>query len=439
MKTKTRVVKKNRIKSPKNKKIIIPVLIVSIILSALYLYIRSNLVQPLQIAEVSSDLPKITISHNCDTTPPTTTTIHWNAPPGTITQIELESRDGQKLWYSKKVDANSNYTDLNGFVGSNHSTNPAKDKPLIVDKNTTYYAWAWYGTVNLPATTGFKPYNCLTDAPVPTPTGMTHTCSADGTKVTFKWDDTSPSKKYSFALMDLSQKPFIWNKSDSTSHWRGGDLSTNVYELPITPGKEYQWFIQTNSNGPHSKSSQSTKLNFTCESKPPTPSNTRYTCSPDGTSVKLAWDSVDNVESYKVRLDDKKGNVVNHDNIRDTQKVLSITPNTSYSWWMHSHKNGYDSNQTASIDFSCQAAATPATPPKSISTPVVRPTIAPTATPKPTATPTPTPSATHITSQQIDPPDAQIVDEAPLTTTISKPSLISRFFSWLQSIFGINN
>lgn len=177
-------------------------------------------------------------------------------------------------------------------------------------------------------------------------------------------------------------------------------------------------------------------LIITSNIKPPTPSNTKVTCSPDGTSVKFSWDSVSEVESYKVRLDDKNGKVTNYDDIKDLQKVVSVTPGKTYSWWMHSHKGSYDSNQTSTVDFTCNNTVSPT--PK----PTVKPTVKPVVTKGDEVyvaddTPTPTPrasiKATPKASLSTTPVPSSLVNDTPATQVSTNP--FARFFRWLAGLF----
>ena len=162
--------------------------------------------------------------------------------------------------------------------------------------------------------------------------------------------------------------------------------------------------------------------------KPPAPSNPRSTCNPDGKSVRLMWDGVDSANSYKVRVDNKAGKVTPFDSIGKTEYMANISPNQTYAWWAHTTKDGIDSAETPSLEFRCTPTATPT--PK----PTIKPTIAPTVPPTiaPLATPT---NSTYVTpttqAQKFDLPVEPV--STPLPTKSS--NLISRFLSWLASIF----
>lgn len=273
----------------------------------------------------------------------------------------------------------------------------------------------------------------------PLPSGLSHTCSADGKTVSLKWDDNSPSKNYYFALNDtVENSEKSWYKSGTTDVWRGGNYDKNTYVLPVVPGHKYDWWLQTSAGDytdPGDASSESLK-SFTCTPKIAAPLNLRVSCNPDGKSARLMWDGVVDAESYKIRLDDKNGKVTNYDNLKEAQYIATVTPDKMYSFWAHSHKGGLDSNQSTAIDFTCKVTATPTPTPRSTakptSTPIskgdevtmddpeptVSPTVKPTTTPRPPTNPTyvePTPTASPIATKSTNP--------------------VSRFFSWLAGLF----
>lgn len=150
------------------------------------------------------------------------------------------------------------------------------------------------------------------------------------------------------------------------------------------------------------------------------PTNLRSTCNPDGKSVKLMWDTVNDAQSYKVRIDDKAGKILSFDNVGKGEYIATISPNTIYSWWAHATKDGVDSAETPRLEFKCVPTSTP--------TPTPKPTVKP--TPKPTAESTISPTQTP-TTQKISIPAEPI--STPIPTKSNNP--ISRFFSWLASLF----
>lgn len=430
-------------KSKKSRNLALPLLLGGVLLtSILGYYFYRQLLTPLQVAEITPTLPKITFSNDCNTPSPTTTLILWHGPVGSIKQIEIQTYNGSRS-YSKPVDPNTNSTDLTGFVGTDLPDNPDKGKPFIPDRNTIYKAWAWYGDIKLPDSGGFKPYDCLNDPPVPAPTGMTHTCSQDGTKVSLKWDDNSPSKKYMFSFKDASKDTLPPQHANTIPDvWRGGDYEGSTYELTILPGRQYQWWIATMANGTFSKNTKSALMKFTCTPNIAKPNNPRHTCAPDGKTVRMMWDSVADSDFYKLRLDDKKGNVQSIDGISGkTEYMASISPGQTYSWWAHASKSGYDSPETERKEFKCDAASTPTPTPKPTVNPTVRPT--PTPTPSPINYPSPSPRVlfdntpqTPTLQAEVPPPTDEL--ESPLTTPLEstkQPGALSRFFSWLASLF----
>ena len=161
--------------------------------------------------------------------------------------------------------------------------------------------------------------------------------------------------------------------------------------------------------------------------KPPAPTNPRITCNPDGKSVRLMWDTVGDAQSYKARVDDKAGKVTPYDGISKGEYVATINPNQTYTWWAHSSKDGVDSAETPRQDFKCTPTATP--------TPTPKPTAKPTATPTVAPTPTPTTQAYVIASPKASTFAYENVSAEPTPTTTVSKNPISRFFTWLASLF----
>jgi len=172
------------------------------------------------------------------------------------------------------------------------------------------------------------------------------------------------------------------------------------------------------------------------------PLNPRVTCNPDGKSVRLQWDGVTDVDSYKVRLDDKNGKVTNYDNLKDPQYIATIVPDKMYSFWAHSHKGGLDSNQSTAIDFTCKATATPTPKPtvKPVS-PKGGPTVKPTSTPiskgDVVPTDTPAPSIKASLAPKSSPTNPSYVAPTPTPSPVETVSTnpVSRFFRWLAGLF----
>ncbi len=270
----------------------------------------------------------------------------------------------------------------------------------------------------------------------PASTKVSSTCSDDGTKVTMKWDAVPNSSTYTLGVDDTTNNNSTsctglggWLCTNSTDLSKGG-IATNSYTHTILPNKKYNWWVHGVANG---EVGFGASANFTCTPKINAPLNPRVTCTPDGKSVRLMWDGVVDAESYKVRLDDKKGKVTNFDNLKESQYIATVTPDKMYSFWVHSHKGDIDSNQSTAIDFTCKATSTLTPTPK----PTVKPTIAP--TPTPTLKPTVTPKASIYTPPvQRESTNLNDLNENVETTEESelKPTNpISKFFFWLAGLF----
>lgn len=375
--------------------------------------------------------------------------------------------DNPKYWYRAEIYSNGDiqtYGTTDGVTTSGTAVNAFKNTPTklkMVRKGstlTTYYdsgnGYVLHHTLNniftgkmfvqliaLSHSSAYPSMNVLVDdyklnCLPPLPTNLSHSCSADGKKVTFKWDDNSPSKKYHFGLDDIIENDDDWYKPGTTDVWRGGDYASNSYELPIIPGREYKWWINTNLD--YTTKSESITKTFKCEPKPPSPTNLRHTCNPDGKSVRLMWDGITDADYYKLRVDDKKGNITSTDGIvGKTEYVATIKSGETYSWWTHSTKSNYDSLESERKDFKCTATSihTPTSTPK----PTVKATVKPTLTPEPSPTSTPkispttTPRMSPTNPSYSPPSDENAVDDTPEKVVSKNP--IARFFNWLASLF----
>jgi hypothetical protein len=265
-------------------------------------------------------------------------------------------------------------------------------------------------------------------------TNLTHTCSLDAKSVTLKWDASS-FNYYTFGFNDqTNDNADGWYKPNTLDVWKGGNLDTASYQTNIIPGNKYNWWVGVDD--------EEVSKEFVCTPeaspiasitpKPQSPQNPRITCNPDGKSVRLQWDGVTDVDSYKVRLDDKNGKVTNFDNLKDPQYIATIVPEKLYSFWTHSSKNGLDSNQSTTIDFTCKATSTPTPTPKPTVKPTATPTIKPSPSPKPAVTIAPSPSSTQTSVN-----DLGLITPTPTPST--QPAIstnpVSRFFRWLASLF----
>lgn len=146
--------------------------------------------------------------------------------------------------------------------------------------------------------------------------------------------------------------------------------------------------------------------------KPAKPTGLRSNCFDGGNKITLRWDAVSGVTSYKVRMDLKDGSPdISVDNITKTEYEAGIKPDGKYSWWVHSVKDGIDSEEAKVGEVVC---------PKPVSTPTPTPTPTPTATPKPTIKPTPkptikpTPTPKVSVSTPTPKPNIQITNPSPL-------------------------
>jgi len=79
--------------------------------------------------------------------------------------------------------------------------------------------------------------------------------------------------------------------------------------------------------------------------KPPPPTNLHYSCNSNGTAVTLAWNAAPGAANYYVRLQNSSGTYAGYTNgYTGTSITYTITPSTSYSWWVHSNIGAADFN-----------------------------------------------------------------------------------------------
>jgi len=152
--------------------------------------------------------------------------------------------------------------------------------------------------------------------------------------------------------------------------------------------------------------------------KPAKPTGLRSNCLDNGNKITLRWDSVSGAGSYKLRMNqiDSDDGDKSTDGITSTEYQYSIVPGQKYSWWVHTTKNGVDSEEAKIDEVICTKPAASSTP---TPTPTPKPTVKP--TPKPTTKPSvkPSPSTIHDPQSTIS-PNASII---PVENTKSIGSL----------------
>jgi hypothetical protein len=128
----------------------------------------------------------------------------------------------------------------------------------------------------------------------------------------------------------------------------------------------------------------------TTPARPAKPTGLRHNCFDGGNKITLRWDAVSGVDSYKLRLDQKDGTGDKSiDGLKVTEGETAIIPDQKYSWWVHSSKDGVDSEEAKIDEIICAKSATSTT---TVSTPSPTPTPTPKSTVKPTIKTTPKPS-----------------------------------------------
>lgn len=118
-------------------------------------------------------------------------------------------------------------------------------------------------------------------------------------------------------------------------------------------------------------SSDSYVVSYTCPSTvPPPPSGLQYSCNGGGTQATLSWTPGAGATQSYFRFDDPTNNSGSCTDgwfcadppdkaltTPQTSATVSIVPNRSYSWWVHSGNSVGDASAPTSAGFSCPAAA----------------------------------------------------------------------------------
>lgn len=173
--------------------------------------------------------------------------------------------------------------------------------------------------------------------------------------------------------------------------------------------------------------------------KPAKPTGLKSNCYDGGKKITLRWDAVSGASSYKLRLDQKDGNNdKSTDDITKTDYDYDILPDQKYSWWVHTTRDGVDSDEARVDEVICAkttASITPSSTPAPTITP--KPTVKPTITPTPKVTPRPS-SKTSLTTPAPnlgslnDVFDGGIPSPTPPPTT--SPNFLTRIFLGWQAI-----
>lgn len=201
------------------------------------------------------------------------------------------------------------------------------------------------------------------------------------------------------------------------------------------------------------KEARDLEIKVVAPAKPSKPTGLRSNCFAGGKKITLRWDSVTDVTSYKVRLNQIDGNDdKSFDNIGDTDHEFDLIPGQKYSWWVHSTKDGLDSDEARIEEVICQAelstpTPTPSPTPKPTVKPTLKPTVKPAASKKPSEspraslTPSSTPS-TLSTAPQVAPGSLNDIfkDKAEVAGTgkesAAKPGLFKQISLGWQSLLN---
>ena len=168
--------------------------------------------------------------------------------------------------------------------------------------------------------------------------------------------------------------------------------------------------------------------------KPGKPTGLRSNCYDYGNKITFRWDAVSGATSYKLRLDQKNGSGDKSiDNIANTEYNLDIIPNQDYAWWVHTTKNGLDSEEAKIELVRCNKQSTPTPTP----TPTPTRTPTPSLTPKSSSTPTSTPSYSPSSTNNLNWNEYQFGESADTTPIIEKKNFFESIYDFLVKIFAL--
>jgi len=244
-------------------------------------------------------------------------------------------------------------------------------------------------------------WDALTPDPDPIPAltePVVHTyeCDPSGTEVTLSWNSVDDSHSYAVRIDDP-----VGNSTNCTDDWLCGpeDYENDVYtrtsiDYPITPGKEYMWWVHAKNEDTWIGASPKTPRAFSCSAPVisgctdanatnhnpdatedngsceyplgilPQPQMNPHHCLPNN-EVTLSWNEVTDAEEYTLRIEPVLSTYgperpINFVDKADTDYTYdNIIPGIKYNWWTEAkYKDTWDglSSQTKT-PFSCRLAA----------------------------------------------------------------------------------
>ena len=169
------------------------------------------------------------------------------------------------------IGALANGASANTSNASNYSfPNPGTYYYRVCADNNFAVGGGWAGSINESnENNNCSAWQSITVVPQ-APTNPSHTCSADGTRVSFSWTGSTGATNYyprMYAPSGTQCNSFGWQvyNVDGATCYPNPDsyTGTSVSSFPITPGQNYTWYTFAGTNGSVNWS-QSVSENFTC-------------------------------------------------------------------------------------------------------------------------------------------------------------------------------
>ena len=257
------------------------------------------------------------LSHTCNSAG-TSVTLRWNGVSGNAGyNVKLSGANYNSFGTSKSISINP---------GQNYSWRVQAKAPSGVD-------WSNFSSS--------RSFSCAA-APPAVPSGLSHTCNANGTGVTLRWNPASGADRY-----DIEFNSF------------GYDTPTNSRYFGINPNLPNQWRVRSKAPSPTPWSNYSGFSNFSCPGpvqppEPAQPNQPTFQCL-GTTQVRVSWNSVSGAIRYPIRLRDNQtaAEVFANDTNTNTSFVMNIQSGREYVSWVHAENNNVRSIASSPVVFTC--------------------------------------------------------------------------------------
>jgi hypothetical protein len=196
---------------------------------------------------------------------------------------------------------------------------------------------------------------------VPVPTGLSATCSANGTQVTLSWGGVSGTTRYLLRVDDESNQAAACTAPSVSGS--GGicvsptdfvhDSASNPITVTITPGKTYAWWVHAQTAAGQSAAAIGTS--FSCNA-PDVPTGLSAQCIGVG-QARFSWNPVTGATSYALRVNDTTNTAAGctspsvtgaggtcmapTDYVYDlatSPTILTVPSGKMLEWWVHAIK-----------------------------------------------------------------------------------------------------